>query len=68
MTVAEKILAAVARPCILKGRECYVTASIGISIYPQDGLDEQTLERKADTAMYQVKETGRNNFRFYSGN
>jgi len=68
VTVAEKILAAIARPCILQGRECYVTASIGISIYPQDGLDEQTLERKADTAMYQVKEAGRNNFRFYSGN
>ena len=64
--VAEKILAAVARPFILHGQECFVTASIGISIYPRDGLDEQTLERKADIAMYQVKEKGRNNFRFYS--
>ncbi len=44
----------------------HVTASIGISIYPQDGLDEQTLERNADIAMYQVKEEGRNNFQFYS--
>jgi len=64
--VAEKILAAVAQPFILRGQECFVTASIGISIYPKDGLDEQTLERTADIAMYRVKEKGRNNFRFYS--
>lgn len=66
VTVAQKILSAVARSVILQGQEFRVTASIGISIYPQDGLDEQTLQRNADTAMYQVKEEGRNNFQFYS--
>ena len=66
VTVAQKILAAVARPFTLDGQEFRVTASIGISLYPQDGLDEQTLEKNADIAMYQVKEGGRNNFQFYS--
>ncbi len=66
VTVAQKILTAVAQPFILQGQEFHVTASIGISIYPQDGLDEQTLQRNADIAMYKVKEEGRNNFQFYS--
>jgi diguanylate cyclase (GGDEF)-like protein len=65
-TVAQKILSAIAQPFILHGQEFGVTASIGISLYPQDGLDEQTLERNADIAMYHVKERGRNNFQFYS--
>ncbi|MHB1075213.1 putative bifunctional diguanylate cyclase/phosphodiesterase [Thiobacillus sp.] len=64
--VAQKILSAVARPFILVGEEFRVTASIGISTYPQDGLDEQTLTKNADIAMYQAKEEGKNNFQFYS--
>jgi diguanylate cyclase (GGDEF)-like protein len=64
--VAQKILAAVARPFDLMGQEFRVTASIGISTYPQDGLDEQTLTKNADIAMYQAKEEGKNNFQFYS--
>ena len=66
-TVAQKILSAIARPFVLAGQESRVTASIGISTYPQDGLDEQTLTRNADSAMYQAKEEGKNQFRFYSG-
>jgi diguanylate cyclase (GGDEF)-like protein len=65
-TVAQKMLAAVARPFVLVGQEFRVTASIGISIYPQDGLDEQTLKKNADVAMYQAKEEGKNNFQFYT--
>jgi diguanylate cyclase (GGDEF)-like protein len=65
-TVARKILAAVARPFVLAGQEYRVTASIGISTYPQDGLDEQTLTKNADVAMYKAKEEGKNNFQFYS--
>ncbi|MEO8298032.1 MAG: EAL domain-containing protein [Burkholderiales bacterium] len=65
-TVAQKILSAVARPFVLIGQEFRVTASIGISTYPQDGLDEQTLTKNADIAMYQAKEEGKNNFQFYS--
>jgi diguanylate cyclase (GGDEF)-like protein len=64
--VAQKILAAAARPFTLMGQEFRVTASIGISTYPQDGLDEQTLTKNADIAMYQAKAEGRNNFQFYS--
>jgi diguanylate cyclase (GGDEF)-like protein len=65
-TVAQKILTAVARPFMLIGQEFRVTASIGISTYPNDGLDEQTLTKNADIAMYQAKEEGKNNFQFYS--
>jgi diguanylate cyclase (GGDEF)-like protein len=64
--VAAKILAATARPFTLMGQEFRVTASIGISTYPQDGLDEQTLTKNADIAMYQAKAEGKNNFQFYS--
>jgi diguanylate cyclase (GGDEF)-like protein len=65
-TVAQKIIAAIARPFILLGQEFRVTASIGISTYPIDGPDEQTLTKNADIAMYQAKEDGKNNFQFYS--
>jgi diguanylate cyclase (GGDEF)-like protein len=65
-TVAQKIIQAIAKPFYLLGQEFRVTASIGISIYPQDGGDEQTLTKNADIAMYQAKEDGKNNFQFYS--
>jgi diguanylate cyclase (GGDEF)-like protein len=65
--VAQKILSAVASPYDLQGREFRITVSIGISVYPQDGLDEQTLKRNSDVAMYQAKQRGKNNFQFYSG-
>ncbi|MEO8360818.1 MAG: EAL domain-containing protein [Vicinamibacteria bacterium] len=64
--VAQKILAACARPFLLVGQDFRVTASIGICTYPQDGLDEQTLTKNADIAMYKAKEEGKNNFQFYS--
>jgi diguanylate cyclase (GGDEF)-like protein len=64
--VAQKILSAIAKPFILMGEEFRVTASIGISTYPQDGLDEQTLTKNADIAMYQAKAEGKNNVQFYS--
>ncbi len=65
-TVALKILSSLARPFILAGQECRITASIGISLYPQDGLDEQTLTKNADIAMYHAKVEGKNNFQFFS--
>jgi diguanylate cyclase (GGDEF)-like protein len=65
-TVAQKILALTATPFMLIGHEFRVTASIGISAYPQHGRDEQTLTKNADIAMYQAKAEGKNNFQFYS--
>jgi EAL domain-containing protein (putative c-di-GMP-specific phosphodiesterase class I) len=64
--VAQKILAAVARPFVLLDQEFRITVSIGISTYPHDGQDEQTLTKNADIAMYQAKADGKNNYRFYS--
>jgi diguanylate cyclase (GGDEF)-like protein len=64
--VAQKILLQIAKEFMLIGQEFRVTASIGISTYPQDGLDEQTLTKNADIAMYQAKAEGKNNFQFYS--
>jgi EAL domain-containing protein (putative c-di-GMP-specific phosphodiesterase class I) len=49
------------------GHEFCVTASVGICIYPRDGLDEQTLTMNADIAMYQAKKEGKNRFQFHSG-
>ncbi|HZW12925.1 MAG TPA: PAS domain S-box protein [Noviherbaspirillum sp.] len=65
-TVARKILSAAIKPVMLMGRECRVTASVGIAVYPQDGEDEQSLMKNADIAMYFAKEEGKNNFQFYS--
>jgi len=65
-TVAHKLLAEAMKPVSIISQECRVTASIGISIYPKDGDDEQTLMKNADIAMYFAKEEGKNNFQFYS--
>ncbi|MBK7472772.1 MAG: EAL domain-containing protein [Betaproteobacteria bacterium] len=64
--VAEQVVAQLAQPFDLDGRETLITASIGISIYPGDGMDAGLLLKNADTAMYQGKEQGRNNFQNYS--
>jgi EAL domain-containing protein (putative c-di-GMP-specific phosphodiesterase class I) len=64
--VAQKIVSAIAKPFTLLGQEFRVTASIGISTYPTDGVDEPTLTKNADIAMYQAKEDGKNQFQFYS--
>jgi diguanylate cyclase (GGDEF)-like protein/PAS domain S-box-containing protein len=64
--VAHKILTTTIQPMVLQGEECRVTASIGISMYPGNGTDEQTLIKNADMAMYFAKEEGKNNYQFYS--
>lgn len=65
-SLSRKLLSAIAQPIYLDGHELRVTASIGISVFPGDGADEQTLMRNADIAMYQAKEGGRNAYAFYS--
>ena len=60
------IFTAVNKPILIRGREHRLTASIGISIYPQDGEDERSLMKTADLAMYSAKEKGSNNYQFYT--
>jgi diguanylate cyclase (GGDEF)-like protein/PAS domain S-box-containing protein len=64
--VADKMLALLAAPFLLKGTECHVGASIGISVFPQDGDAVDTLMNKADMAMYRVKQGTKNNYAFAS--
>ncbi|BCB27828.1 hypothetical protein SKTS_27140 [Sulfurimicrobium lacus] len=64
--VAEKILATLGEPVTVKGHELHMTTSIGIALFPVNGTDDALeLMKKADTAMYAVKEAGRNGYRFY---
>jgi diguanylate cyclase (GGDEF)-like protein/PAS domain S-box-containing protein len=63
---AGRLLSAVAKGHFIGLRDLHITASIGISIYPDDGLDAETLIQNADTAMYQAKESGRRNCRFFT--
>jgi diguanylate cyclase (GGDEF)-like protein len=62
----QRISAKVAEPITVEGKELYVTCSAGISLYPQDGPDVDTLLKNADAAMYRAKEHGRSNFQFYT--
>ena len=62
----QRINAKLSEPFVIDGKELYVTCSAGISLYPQDGTDVETLLKNADAAMYRAKEHGRNNFQFYT--
>ncbi len=64
--IAAKLVAACGKPFLLDGHEMMVTASIGISLFPRDGLDAETLMRNADIAMYQSKAEGKSCFHFYT--
>jgi diguanylate cyclase (GGDEF)-like protein/PAS domain S-box-containing protein len=64
--VAQKLLEAVRYPFHIEGREFFITTSIGVSLYPEDGLDAETLIKNADTAMYQAKEQGRDNYQLFN--
>jgi diguanylate cyclase (GGDEF)-like protein len=62
---AQKMLAALAPPHRIEGHDLSISVSIGISIYPDDGQDAESLIKSADTAMYHAKESGRNNYKFF---
>jgi len=63
--VAQKILEAFRKPFVLDGHQIQTTTSIGIAIYPEDGEDVEALLKNADTALYWVKEQGRDNYELY---
>ena len=64
--VARRIQETISSPFILAGHEVYVTPSIGIAMFPDDGSDVDEILKNADTAMYHAKSIGKNNFQFYS--
>ncbi|MEO7717757.1 MAG: EAL domain-containing protein [Capsulimonas sp.] len=64
--VAQKLLENLRRPLVIDGHELFVTASIGISVYPHDGDEDSTLLRHADQAMYRAKSQGRNGYQLFT--
>ncbi len=64
--VTRRILDALSQPFTIAGHEIFISASIGITIYPLDGEDVDTILKNGDTAMYHAKDQGRNNFQFYN--
>ncbi|WP_295513870.1 diguanylate cyclase domain-containing protein, partial [Thiolapillus sp.] len=64
--VAEKVIDVFSRPFLLDDLEVYVTSSIGIALYPEDGENKTNLLKNADMAMYRAKESGRNRFQFFT--
>ncbi len=63
-SVAQKVLEAVRHPAIVDEHELYVSTSVGIAMFPDDGEDAETLLKNADRAMYRAKELGRDNFQY----
>ncbi len=64
--VAQKIIESISKPLHLKDKTVYVGVSIGISVYPEDGENMEDLIKNADMAMYQAKESGKNNFKYFT--
>jgi diguanylate cyclase (GGDEF)-like protein len=64
--IAQKIIETLKIPFVIHDRELFVSTSIGVSIYPADGADSETLVRNADTAMYRAKDAGRDNYQLYA--
>jgi diguanylate cyclase (GGDEF)-like protein/PAS domain S-box-containing protein len=64
--IVERMLTVVAQPWVSEQGEFNVSCSIGVALFPSDGADAQTLLKHADSAMYRAKESGRNNFQFFT--
>ncbi len=64
--VAEKVIERIAEPFEIDGQSITTSFSIGIAVYPNDGIDADSLVKNADTAMYHAKECGRNTYRFFT--
>ena len=65
-TIVANMLESLSNPYCLKGNDAFISASIGVTFFPDDGVTAETLLRKADSAMYLAKERGRNNFQFFT--
>ncbi|GGX14391.1 bifunctional diguanylate cyclase/phosphodiesterase [Undibacterium macrobrachii] len=63
--IADKLLQVVATPFEINGQELQISASIGIAVYPEDGIDAQILMKNSEIAMYRAKHKGKNNYQFY---
>lgn len=64
--LAERAIAHIKEPFLVEGHELYVTTSVGIAVYPDDGITHETLIKNADTAMYRAKDLGRNSYQLYT--
>ncbi|HEY0295806.1 MAG TPA: EAL domain-containing protein [Bordetella sp.] len=64
--ISVQIIESLDRPLVVQGRELYLSSSVGVSVYPQDGETPDELIDNADTAMYRAKEAGRNNYQFFT--
>lgn len=64
--ISDKIIQAIEQPCLIKGHEVHVTASIGIAHYPDDGQDLQALMKQADTAMFHAKSRNGSHYKLFS--
>lgn len=65
-TTTQKVLDAFSLPFVVEGHELHVTTSIGVSVYPEDGVTSDMLLKTADAALYSAKDDGRNCFQFYT--
>src|SRR5690606_34924225 len=65
-TISEKILSALSKPVMLDDQEVGISASLGISMAPEDSQTAETLIKNADLALYRAKDEGRNNFKFFT--
>jgi len=64
--IADRILLELRKPFVIQGNEHYLSASIGMAFYPEDGVNAEDLIRRADIALYKVKEQGKNHIRYYA--
>jgi len=64
--VARKVIESCAKPYLIQGHELFVSASVGITLFPDDAVDSEILIRNADTALYRAKDLGRNTYQFFT--
>jgi len=65
-TCAQRLVEQLSAPYVLRKTDCHISVSIGISVFPADGSDSRALLKAADVAMYRAKDTGQNNYSYYS--